>query len=173
MYTRVVVPLDGSRLAERALPYAEELARMTGLPLHLIRVVAVVPAAGLAQAEYAFTDNLFVGALQDEESVADEYLATLQDHYAASNIQVTTERRAGKVTHELLAAASDGDLYVMASHGRGGVSRWFLGSVAEEITHHSRVPVMIIRANTANEERGAAKPRVPVFRREWSHSGKK
>jgi nucleotide-binding universal stress UspA family protein len=146
MYTRIVVPLDGSALAEWALPHAEALARVAGLPLRLIRVVDVVSRAGFAGVDYGYNDNLIVSARQSEEAAADEYLAGIQERYAARDIFVTTECRAGRVTQELLATARRGDLYVMASHGRGGISRWFLGSVAEAITRHSHVPVMVIRA---------------------------
>ena len=156
MYTRVVVPVDGSELSEWALPHGEALARAIGLPLHLIRIVDVVSGAGFAMADYPYSDNLIVGARQSEESIADDYLVRLADYYTDRNLDVTTERRTGRVTQELLAAARDGDLYVMASHGRGGVSRWFLGSVAEEITRHSTVPVMVIRSDTTEQRRTAS-----------------
>jgi nucleotide-binding universal stress UspA family protein len=149
MYTRVVVPVDGSELSEWALPHGEELARAIGLPLHLIRVVDVISSAGFAMAEYPYSDNLIVGARQSEESIADDYLTRLRDYYTDRKLRVTTERRTGRITQELLDAARHGDVYVMASHGRGGVSRGFLGSVVEEITRHSTVPVMVVRANTA------------------------
>ena len=158
MYTRIVVPLDGSDLAEWALPHGEELARVMGLPLHLVRVVDVATGAGFAMTDYLYSDGLVFSARQSEESVADEYLAGFRERYADSDIRVTTERRTGRITQELLAAAHDGDLYVMASHGRGGVSRWFLGSVAEEITRHSQVPVQVIRAQPAEFEQEAAIP---------------
>jgi nucleotide-binding universal stress UspA family protein len=148
MYTRIVVPLDGSELAESALPHGEALARLIGLPLHLVRVVDVVSTTGYPMADYGYSDNLILSARQGEETVADEYLAELADRYTDRNIPVTTERRTGRVTQELLATARSGDLYVMASHGRGGVSRLFLGSVAEEITRQSRAPVMIVRGDT-------------------------
>lgn len=156
MYTRIVVPLDGSKLAERALPHGEALASVIGLPLHLIRVADVGSAVGFAMVEYAYSDNLFAHTLQNDESTADDYLARLKEYYAVRNIHVSTERRTGIVTQELLAAARDGDLYIMASHGRGGVSRWFLGSVAEEITRHSRVPVMVVRVDMTMKERPVA-----------------
>lgn len=171
MYTRIVVPLDGSDLAEQALPHGEELARITGLPLHLVRIVALVSTTGFAMAEYGYSDGLFAATPQ-ETAAADDYLATLQDEYATRNIHVTTERRTGQVTNELLAAARNGDLYIMASHGRGGVSRWLLGSVTEEITRHSRVLVMIIRADTADGDRRRANAHVSVLRRERIHTGK-
>ena len=156
MYTRIVVPLDGSDLAEWALPHGEALASFLGLPLHLIRVVDVVSTAGFAVVDYGYNDNLIASAGQSEEAAADGYLAELQERYADREIHVTTERRFGRVTQELLAAARNGDLYVMASHGRGGVSRWFLGSVVEEITRHSRVPVMVVRAPTVEHERAGS-----------------
>jgi nucleotide-binding universal stress UspA family protein len=147
VYARIVVPLDGSDLAERALPHGEELASVMGLPLHLIRVVDVATTAGFVMTDFMYSDTLITDARQGEEAAADEYLARLNERYANRAIRVTTERRTGSIPRELLAAARDGDLYVMASHGRGGVSRWFLGSITEEITRHARIPVMVVRVD--------------------------
>jgi nucleotide-binding universal stress UspA family protein len=63
---------------------------------------------------------------------------------------VTTEVRRGGVVFELQQVAQPGDLYVIASHGRGGISRWFLGSVAEELVRRSVVPILIVRVLTPN-----------------------
>jgi nucleotide-binding universal stress UspA family protein len=165
MYRRIVVPLDGSELAEWALPHGEELARIIGVPLHLIRVVDVVSTAGFPMDDFAYSDNLLINARQSEEIAAADYLAELQERYMEQPLLVTIERRIGRITQELLSAARDGDLYVMASHGRGGVSRLFLGSVAEELTRHSRVPVMVIRAQTAKHGHTVSIPRVAAHRR--------
>jgi nucleotide-binding universal stress UspA family protein len=165
MYTRIVVPLDGSELAEWALPHAEELAGIIGVPMHFIRVVDVVATAGFPVADFTYSDNLVMDARQSEERAAADYLARLRERYADREFLVTAERRIGRVTEELLAAARNGDLYVMASHGRGGVSRLFLGSVAEELTRHSRVPVMVVRAQTAKHRRSVPIPHVVGQRR--------
>jgi len=144
MYQRIVVPLDGSTLAETALPHAEELARIAELPLHLVRIVDVTQHAGFGAAINAVP---YAYQLQDDEVSAPSYLTDVKARYADTSIMVTTEVRTGTVVRELLEVTHTGDLVVMASHGRGGVARWFLGSVAEEMVRRSTVPVMLIRAS--------------------------
>ena len=159
MYERIVVPLDGSDLASRALPEAERLARLVDAPLHLVRVVDLanlqrVGYLGLA-AEYAAYQQV----LEDEKAAAQEYLAGAERDMTERGIRVSTELRHGAAARELLAATRPGDLIVMASHGRTGVPRWFLGSVAEELTRHATVPVLLVRAaNFAGPEPDAAVP---------------
>jgi len=146
MFRRVVVPLDGSELAERALPQAEDLARLASAPLHLVRVVDVTSllrgAYGLA-VEYAAVDPL----LRDERAAAQDYLDRMAREVAARGFAVTTELREGLASRELIDIGQPDDLVVMASHGRGGVARWFLGSVAEEVVRRSRAPVLLVRSD--------------------------
>ena len=141
-----MVPVDGSELAERALPQAEELARLAGAPLHLVRVIDLARlerygAYGLAL-EYA--DSQQVSAV--EETEAGQYLDRIAGEVNGRGRTVTTEVRRGGVARELTALARPGDVIVMATHGRGGMVRWFLGSVAEEVVRRSPVPVLLVRA---------------------------
>ncbi|HUG15823.1 MAG TPA: universal stress protein [Thermomicrobiales bacterium] len=146
MYVRIVVPLDGSLVAEEALPHAEELARALGVPIVLLRVIDNTPV-GLCD-NYGVAVSYVPGTeLADrEEASAREYLTARQEQIVARGVETTTTLRRGPVVRELLGAARNGDLYVMASHGRTGMPRWFLGSVAEEMTRVSSVPVMLVRS---------------------------
>ena len=146
MYQRIVVPLDGSDIAELAIPDAERMARLTGAPIHLIRIVdpTQLPWYG------AYADSMgataMQGALGDEEFVSDGYLAMVAKRIAELGIEVDYEVRHGRTAKTLVAAAQPGDLFVMASHGRGGISRWLLGSVAEDLVRHAPVPVLLVKA---------------------------
>ncbi len=146
MYRRIVVPLDGSELAERALPEAEKLAGLSGAPLHLIRVVDVAALHRLAGYGAAIEYAAMVQVLEDEQVAARDYLERMERELAGRGLPVTTELRHGMAARELAAATATGDVVVMATHGRGGMARWFLGSVAEEVARRSPVPVLLVRA---------------------------
>ena len=145
MYERIVVPLDGSDLAEQALPTAEELARAVGTTLHLIRVVDF-PSSSFAYVYGSMMESQAVTMqLEDERTMAESYLVALARQIEEQGITVTTEVRHGVPTQELVDVMEQGDLFVMATHGRNGMARWFLGSVAEEITRRATVPVLLVR----------------------------
>ena len=149
MYKRIVVPLDGSDLAEHALPTGEELARLTGAPLHLLRVVNY-PISEFSYASGSMIESSAMSMRMDDERVlAETYLNEVTGTLAKQGLSVTKEVRYGVAVQELVDAMHPGDLFVIASHGRSGVARWFLGSVAEEITRRSTVPVLLIRSTTA------------------------
>lgn len=152
MYSRVIVPLDGSVTAERALDQAAELAKVTGAPLHLVRVVDITRlerygAYGLAL-EYAGLAEV----ASEEERAAREYLDETAASLAGKGVEVTTEIGRGLVVQVLGDIAQPTDVIVMASHGRTGLSRWFLGSVAEDVVRRSSCPVLIVRAAGGNAE---------------------
>ena len=159
MFERIVVPLDGSELAEKALPPAEELARLANAPLHLVRVIDLTRlerygAYGLA-VEYAG----FEMVADEERRVARAYLDQTAAALNGRGHSVTTEVVDGISPRAIVGLTRPGDAIVMASHGRTGMSRWFLGSVAEEVVRHATVPVVLIRALPAGKEAGATGPR--------------
>jgi nucleotide-binding universal stress UspA family protein len=127
---RIVVPLDGSSAAERALPVAIELARTLACDIHLV----AVDERG---------DDL---ARPDESSPA-AYLQQCADRLRLVDPSVTTERRTGSPATELLAAVAPGDLLVMTTHGRGSARRWQIGTVAEKILRQATAPVVLVRAD--------------------------
>jgi nucleotide-binding universal stress UspA family protein len=146
MYARIVIPLDGSELAELALPHAEEFSRMSSAPVHLVRVVDVVSGrsfgsfVALEAAAHAEVLNL-------EEIEARRYLDEMRGTLASRGFTVTHEIRRGPASHEITSVARADDLIVMATHGRGGLQRWLLGSVAEAVLRHSPAPVLLVRAD--------------------------
>jgi nucleotide-binding universal stress UspA family protein len=144
MFNRIVVPLDGSSVAEYALPRAQELASLMGASLHLIRVI------DLAQADrygvYALTlDGRSVAQLlQEAHSSALEYLTNLAERLGQTGIAISTEQRQDGAARGIIGASRPGDLIVMATHGATGVKPWFLGSVAEELVRHAPVPLLLM-----------------------------
>lgn len=149
MYQRIVVPLDGSRLAEEALPTAERMASLLTVPILLLRVVDLTQLPWYGQfgmsMEYVASEQALLG----DTDAATSYIQTVAERITASGIPVVAEVRRGLTTRVLIEATRPGDLIVMASHGRSGMTRFFLGSVAEEILRHALVPVLLIKAGEA------------------------
>jgi nucleotide-binding universal stress UspA family protein len=148
VFDRVVVALDGSELSERALPRAFETARAIGVPLHLLRVIDLGRLEQYGSFGIALEASALDLALQEERTAARDYLESVQRRLTGEAVVVTTETREGLAARELVAALGPNDLLVMASHGRTGIQRWFLGSVAEEVVRHAPSPVMLVRAAT-------------------------
>ncbi len=148
MYKRLVVPLDGSDIAERALAEAENMAGLTQAPIHLVRVVDF-SGQGTAVIYGNMTDSSAESILLDDEvESAREYLESVARRIVGHGHRVYCEVRRGSVANELIDAARPGDLYVIASHGRTGLARWFMGSVAEEVVRRSSVSVLLIKASS-------------------------
>ena len=145
MYDRIVVPLDGSGLANTALDHAKNLAKRLDVPLHLVRaidptIVNRVGTVGLGF-DYTAVDELITEEEQDATAFIDAQVAALNnDGFKATGIVLR-----GYAAAAIISVTQLGDLIVMASHGRTGVRRWFLGSVAEEVLRQSDVPVLLIR----------------------------
>ncbi len=141
---RVLVPLDGSALAEAALPIGARLARDLGAPLHLVRVVD--PEAIVARIRQRtasgemLPDNAWAlvrGELDDE---AREYLARMA---AGTGVEATLEVTGGTPAFALLELIVPGDVVVMSSHGASGLRRWLRGSVADKLVRESPAPVLL------------------------------
>lgn len=146
MYQRIVLPLDGSELAELAIPHAEEMARLTGAGIHLIRVVDLI--SGKAYGAYIALEAIgYAEALNAEAIECGDYLGQVKDRLSAKGFRVTSEVFRGPAAHEITQGTQPGDVIIMATHGRGGVRRWLIGSVAEAVLRHASVPVLLIRAD--------------------------
>jgi nucleotide-binding universal stress UspA family protein len=153
MYERIVVPLDGSELAEAALPHALHMAKLIGAPIHLVRIVDTSVAGRYDSFGLSAGYLPAVEVFDVDRQNALDYLETMQERYATGGVEVTFEQRVGQVPREIVAATTVHDLVVMTSHGRGGAARWFMGSVAEEVTRHSTVPVLLIRLTESELKR--------------------
>jgi nucleotide-binding universal stress UspA family protein len=160
VYERIVVPLDGSTLAEQSIAHAETVARATGAPLHLVRVVDAPPLTRVGTVGLGVEQAALAAALERieaEEAAATEYLAAIRERLVARGLATTTAVVTGEVVPELLGALQPRDLLVMTTHGRTGLARWFFGSVAEAIIRRSPVPVLLVRSVAAPAEAAASR----------------
>lgn len=157
MYTRIVVPLDGSDVAEQALEPAIEMARAIQAPLHLVRVFDLHSGElnfGFGQV----IDSIDTGQLTVEKDLAEHYLVETARLLERRGLTVSHELRFGAAAPGIAGALKTGDLLVIASHGRSGMSRWFLGSVAESVMRQVTEPILLIRAVQPRARRGSRSP---------------
>jgi nucleotide-binding universal stress UspA family protein len=138
MFKKILVPLDGSKLAEKILPQVEELVKFSGAEVHLLRVVMTYDLAPKENREH----------LQKLSGEAQEYLDQVSARLQKSSIQVSATVAYGKDAVQICdyAAEKKFNLIAMSTHGRSGLGRWTLGSVADKVLHCSSVPVMLFRA---------------------------
>ena len=149
MYKRVIVPLDGSEVAEQALPDATGLARASNASILLLNVVGYPYLERKGLASWALQQEALDQVVREETAQAEQYLKGVRDRLLAEGFDVSAEVRRGAVDQAILADSQPGDVIVMTTHGRGGVARWFLGSVAEDVLRRSTVPVLLIRSQAA------------------------
>lgn len=146
---RIVVPLDGSPLAEHALPLAISLATDLGRPVQLVRVVAPDQIVEEMQPAGSAADDAYVWSREHVLAAATSYLDGVAEQLRARGLTVQTDVLAGTPIFVLLDALRPDDLVVMTTQGRGGLERWLLGSVAEHLIRTSPAPVVIVRAASA------------------------
>jgi len=138
MITRVLVPLDGSQLAEFVIPYVEAIARASGAGIVLLAAVGEPRRWG---------DSAPVD-LKGETHCARTYLETVagrlhEDLRSKAEMEVTSKPAAKAIID--FAAAIHADLIAMTTHGRSGVARWVLGSVAAKVLHAAETPLLLVR----------------------------
>ncbi len=146
MYEKIVVPLDGSKLAEAALPYAEEVAAKMSSDIILLTVLEPDQVHG-QEKQQTYARKI----VQVTKYHAEKYI----DHKAGKAIKVGAATRTGSPAEAIVGYVNKGnfDLIVMASHGRSGITRWAVGSVADKVVRATtRQPVMLIRAKESRSD---------------------
>lgn len=153
MFGRILVPLDGSRLSEKALPYAVELAKRFDSEVILIRAVApasVQPALG-AESVQAVEIMMEESKSLERHSVgrARRYLTLKEQQLAGDKLKLTKRVVLGAPAQVILSECkrSKIDLVVMTTRGHGGFKRALLGSVTDEIVRSPLVPVLVVTAS--------------------------
>ena len=148
MYKRIVVPLDGSPLAEQALPHAVSQAAQFGADLVLLKVLAPLhdvvfsaPAAVLA-------------AEKMSAQLAHDYLEEVAAGILEQGVAVQVATVEGEPYVEIIryAEAQGADMIVLSTRGQSGFSRWLLGSVADRVVRGATVPVLLVQCQEACEE---------------------
>ena len=156
--TRLLVPLDGSVLAEAALPVATTLAQRLGVPIHLVRATnsakVLATLGGGAPFPAAPPADVYDQLGSDLEREATTYLGGVAKGLQADGIAASWEVGVGAPYAEIADAITPGDLLVMTSHGRGGVMRWLLGSVAEKLVRDAPAPVLLVPAANRGRSEG-------------------
>ena len=154
MFERIIVPLDGSKLAEQALPYATSLAREYGGKLFLVRVVGrsatsvAMAAHSMSAGPSLLTAELLQETIDSERAEAEEYVKRMLTRVRRARANGEAEVREGSPTAEIIDCAMRrrASVIVISSHGRGGIGRVMFGSIADQVLRSSTFPVLVIRA---------------------------
>jgi nucleotide-binding universal stress UspA family protein len=153
---RVLVPYDGSELAMTAVPVAAGIATTRRVPVHVLTAVDVtslapvsVPGAVMPVAGEMY-EQVYDDLLAEAQKGVDQVTGIVRQYGA----EATSEVRIGPAIVAIEDVMRDGDLVVLTSHGRSGIQRWLLGSVAEQLVRTAPVPVMLVPA--AGRERATA-----------------
>jgi nucleotide-binding universal stress UspA family protein len=141
MYKKILVPLDGSELAIKALDPAEKLAKTFDAEIILFQVVPFMPIYGSPE----LVTPLIIDEKQKE--TAERYLTDLAEQLKKRGQKVSAVVRTGQqVAVEIIDFAKEvkADLIVMCTHGRSGITRWVLGSVAHKVLTRAETPILLI-----------------------------
>ena len=148
--SRLVVPLDGSAIAEQALPVAARLARQLSVPVHVVRAIdpaATIPVApGIFGAAPGISAEVTEQIWGEAEAQAKTTVRDAVQSLLADGVEATGATLNGSPFFAISEATQPGDLLVLTSHGRGGVRRWLLGSVAEKLVREAPAPVLLVPA---------------------------
>ncbi len=146
MYSKILVPLDGSTSAEIVLPYARALAHEFRLPVTLLYVVDIADLA----THLSVNNARFMDAMVETElKRARSYLSGIVNTFNDSSVDCAVET--GRADEGIIDKADEdkGALIAMATHGRTGLNRWLLGSVAEKVLRATANPLLLVRAGDA------------------------
>lgn len=143
MFKKILLPLDGSELAERAIEPAMTIAKQTNAELIMLTafeirpVITSTPSMGVY-----YTEN----AEKQEETLVREYLAEVMEKYEGAGVFLRGNAIRHNAPEAILntAVKENVDLIVMSSHGRSGIGRWIMGSVTERVLQHASCPVLVI-----------------------------
>jgi nucleotide-binding universal stress UspA family protein len=145
MIKTILLALDGSELAEQAIPAASELAVATK--------AGVVLAAVVVPPERWPSSTMPQATLGEERDYAEFYLSSIVDRLRERGVKARVRVEAGQAAANLVAMADEegAELVAMATHGRSGLGRWILGSVADRVLHLTRKPVFLVHARADGE----------------------
>lgn len=148
MYKRIVVPLDGSALAEQSLPHAVAQASQFGADLILLKVLEPLP-------DVVFSAPAAVRAAERRSAqLAHEYLEGVADRIREQGVTVHVSEPEGTPHVEIIRYGEEQgvDMIVISTRGHSGFSRWLLGSVADRVVRGATVPVLLVQCQEACEE---------------------
>lgn len=145
MYNRILAPLDGSEFSECSLDHVKAIALGCQVPeVILLRVVEPIHSSDAAA--YA-ESGMNMGLLKrDIEAAAQTYIEGLAEELKKAGLDARGVSTTGRAADTIMKYADENavDLIIMSTHGRSGVGRWLMGSVADKVVRHSRVPVLTV-----------------------------
>jgi nucleotide-binding universal stress UspA family protein len=141
MFNKILVPLDGSTAAEKAIDYARRVANGAATTLFLLRTVDAQVSVGGDPVSQSLVDR--------EQMLCGDYLSAIDARLKPDGFIIKRIARVGDSVAEILSTADDEavDLIVMTSHGSAGGDRLFIGRVAERVCRHARCPVLLVATN--------------------------
>lgn len=147
MYKRILVPLDGSSLAEQSLPHAAAHASAFGAEVVLLKVLGPLPEPSMT------SPRAIRSAEAASAELAREYLEGVAGDLRAEGLGVEAITVEGKPYVQIIRYAEDNDvdLIIMSTRGHSGWSRWLLGSVADRVARGATVPLLLVQARPAGE----------------------
>ncbi len=143
MYKRILVPLDGSKLAEQVLPHVRSLATAFGLDLDLLSTFGpshTYSGPNPSSYPHQVEDNLRAQSM--------DYLHSIKSSIVSLGVPVSCTVRLGEPASWIVSEAErdPNTLIAMSTHGRSGITRWVLGSVADQVLHATTVPILLLRS---------------------------
>ncbi len=148
MYKKIMVPLDGSQIAECVIPHIETIAKKSSAKVELVTVIEPleIPTRG----QIAISDDEIKRIDAEGKKQANKYLDLVSERLTKAGVKNDTVILSGKAADRLTryAVNNDIDLIIMATHGRSGISKLFWGSVAEKILRATEIPVLLIKTAT-------------------------
>lgn len=146
MYKKILVPLDGSELAEKVLPHVTALAKGGGTEVTLLTVIQ--PTLGPAGAKIEAMPDVLAERMAALKTEALIYLEKVQRDLKGKGVTAQCVAQEGDVASQIifLAEKQGFDLITMATHGRTGIDRFVMGSIAEKVVRSTVKPVLLIRA---------------------------
>ncbi|RPJ63816.1 MAG: universal stress protein [Dehalococcoidia bacterium] len=152
MYKRILVPLDGSPVAECVIPHIIAIAKSYKTEVELIGVAEPldIPTRG----NIALSEDDIKQIDSEIRKDLHNYLDSVKGQLVNSQIQVHITVLSGKAADSLISYAenNDIDLIIMATHGRSGINRWFWGSVAEKVLRAVNIPVLLIKTISCKDD---------------------
>lgn len=151
MYTRILVPLDGSKLAEQVLPYVRSISSAMKCPIELLSVFRPASAELSNPYQGLYLHQIDVSFHDQSKDYLDSVKASMYDMHVPiiCNVQQGAAPASWIVSE---AEKEEGTLIAMSTHGRSGISRWVLGSVTDKVLHATNMPLLVVRSTEDEEE---------------------
>lgn len=149
MFKKIMVPLDGSELAECVMPYVKDFIDQDQVEfIVFVRVIKPVTTPAIFDESMPYIPKDWDEWETEKKTSAEDYLKKVVSRLKQDGVKFQTEVLVGRIGNSLLdyIKANDFNLIVIATHGRSGLSRWVRGSIADKILSASHIPVLMVRA---------------------------